>query len=617
MEETTPKKNRKWVIRTAVIFLIIMGLLVFFSQTIMNYSLPKVSAQYPGYGTIATSNKATGIIEAASKTDVKAFADRKIKEVFIYEYYEVMAGDVLMTLEPVTDMTAINDLKNQLEQIELDRHYASELPDDSPDYTSFEDAIDGAQTALDQANLDLTNAQNKTTIVSTAQTAKTAAKTAITSLTAEIDALSNTKADLEIELTDATTVLADAQAVVDGINEALATVQLKIDTKTNEKTALEAELATAQATLAAVQANVDATQEELDAAQADVDRITTAIADIQSGTDGIDEKTLEKADLEIQLTAAKAVLAAAQSEVDRITAEIKTADTKLTSKSASLVSEEAKLDAAETKLTESETYLTVTVAEKNLTKAKKTLQDAKDALSDQKKIDGVDSEKEDKAREDEDKLIAELETKIATIEEQNAINEIKAPVSGLPTGFSFAPGDTITKDQYLGTITDPQGGFKASFTFKATETQTMYIGMDLGVNQYTADRVTVTQIRPDPSDPSGSRIVTAAVEGEYLWAGSEIQVWFDDFNKQYECLVPNSAIHEDNEGKFVYVLKTKSSPLGERYTAMKVSVTILATDGKSSALEPAAIGGQYIITRSEKPLENGEQVRLENYQQEV
>lgn len=103
MEEAAPKKNRKWVIRTAVIFMIIMGLLVFFSQTIMNYSLPKVSAQYPGYGTIATSNKATGTIEAASKTDVKAFADRKIKEVFIYEYYEVMAGDVLMTLEPVTD----------------------------------------------------------------------------------------------------------------------------------------------------------------------------------------------------------------------------------------------------------------------------------------------------------------------------------------------------------------------------------------------------------------------------------------------------------------------------------------------------------------------------------
>lgn len=199
----------------------------------------------------------------------------------------------------------------------------------------------------------------------------------------------------------------------------------------------------------------------------------------------------------------------------------------------------------------------------------------------------------------------------------NAITEIRAPIGGLPTGFVFSPGDQLTKDQYLGTITDPQGGFKASFTFTAQEAQTIYVGMDFGVNQWMADRVTVSQIRPDPSNPSGSRIVTASILGEYLYAGSQIEIWFDDYSKQFECLVPNSAIYEDNEGKFVYVLKTKDSPLGKRYTAQKVSVTVLATDGKNSALDPSVIQGRSIITRSEKPLENGQQVRLDNNQQEV
>jgi hypothetical protein len=568
MEEAKPKKSRKWVIRTAIIFFVIMGLLVFFSQTIMNYSLPKVSAQTPGYGTIATSNRATGIIEAVSKTDVKAFANRTVKEVFIYEYYEVLAGDVLMTLEPVTDSTELDALKDQLEEIELNRYYNDKLPDNSPDYTSYEDAIDGAQTALDQANLDLTNAKNKSSIISTAKAAKTAANTAIISLSAEIDALSETKTDLEIELSDAQTVHAAAKSEVDRITAELAAVQSEIDSPDTDP-----------ADLAGLEA--------------------------------------EKAALEGELADANVVLATAKSEVDRITAELATADSKLASKSASLDSEQTKLEAAEAKLAESDLFLTVTVAEKNLTRAKKSLQDAKDALSDQKKIDGVESEKEKKAREDEDKLIKELETKIADLETLNAVTEIRAPIGGLPTGFTFSPGDQLTKDQYLGTITDPQGGYKASFTFTAAEAQMIYVGMDFGVNQWTADRVTVSQIRPDPSNPSGSRIVTASVVGEYLWAGSEIQVWFDDFNKQYECLVPNSAIYEDSQGKFVYVLKKKDSPLGERYTAMKVSVTILATDGKSSALDPSVIQGQYIITRSEKPLENGEQVRLEKYQQEV
>ena len=45
-------KRREWVKNAMIVFLTVMLLLTFFSNTIMNYSLPEVAAQYIQSGTI-------------------------------------------------------------------------------------------------------------------------------------------------------------------------------------------------------------------------------------------------------------------------------------------------------------------------------------------------------------------------------------------------------------------------------------------------------------------------------------------------------------------------------------------------------------------------------------
>ncbi|HOO61781.1 MAG TPA: hypothetical protein PKV44_05090, partial [Bacillota bacterium] len=85
MEKTKKKFNRKWVIVTLVIFLIVMGLLTFFSNTIMNYSLTKVSAQKPEYGSISTINKGSGTLQANTTVKVKAPGVREIDEITVYQ----------------------------------------------------------------------------------------------------------------------------------------------------------------------------------------------------------------------------------------------------------------------------------------------------------------------------------------------------------------------------------------------------------------------------------------------------------------------------------------------------------------------------------------------------
>ena len=45
-------KRRDWIKNVAIIFLTVMLVLTFFSNTIMNYSLPEVATQYVQRGTI-------------------------------------------------------------------------------------------------------------------------------------------------------------------------------------------------------------------------------------------------------------------------------------------------------------------------------------------------------------------------------------------------------------------------------------------------------------------------------------------------------------------------------------------------------------------------------------
>ena len=83
----------------------------------------------------------------------------------------------------------------------------------------------------------------------------------------------------------------------------------------------------------------------------------------------------------------------------------------------------------------------------------------------------------------------------------------------------------------------------------------------------------------------------------------------------YKCVVPASAVNEDNSGNFVYVIQGSSTPLGDKYTVKRVDVTVEAEDGAAKAIKGEGLDKYdvMIVIRSEKPLEDGQRVRLEDY----
>jgi len=535
MDESKYFKNRKWVIKAGIAFLVIMGLLTFFSNTIMNYSLPQVRAQYATQGSISESIKGTGTIAANKQTKIVSSDTRLVDQVNVYLGQEVFKGDILATLVPVTES---EELKQA--QLDLDALLKAKEQDDlnnsliDYDYTSYEDAIAAAQLNLDDANAVLVSAQGKDAAVSTAKTNVTAAQATVDTLTTELGTLNMDK-DL-------------------------------------------------------ITANISTYN----------DSLALAISGYGVGTP--------------EVTAAQALY-------DQEKAKLTAKELEITSKNASLNTAQTALTAAQTKLVAAEGISSVTDATKNATSAQKALDAAKKSLSDQKKRDSVAQQLADMSEEDRDKAMDAAQKKVDDLTALAANTTIVAPLDGIISSLNISAGSDTAKDMVLAVIDDKTAGFTVSIIVPNEQADQLQIGMSArNGEQYASpeDIAYISAIRVDSDNPTtNKKIIFSLVTGNdsdyyyfYFYSGMQLSLSVNNRSMQYPCMIPNSSIHEDGEGKFVYVLQQKSSPLGERYKAIRVGITVLATDGTNSAVDPAVLNNQSVITMSTKTLEDGKQVRL-------
>ncbi len=93
--------------------------------------------------------------------------------------------------------------------------------------------------------------------------------------------------------------------------------------------------------------------------------------------------------------------------------------------------------------------------------------------------------------------------------------------------------------------------------------------------------------------------------------GQTLNLLAGERETNYNLVVPNSAVREDSDGTFILVAKAKTTPLGNRYIASRIDVTVLARDNYNSAIDAGTdFGFEYVITTSTKPVDAGMQVRL-------
>ena len=200
--------------------------------------------------------------------------------------------------------------------------------------------------------------------------------------------------------------------------------------------------------------------------------------------------------------------------------------------------------------------------------------------------------------------------------QQNAVGaSIEAPISGTITSVTVKAGDEAQPDTALVTMQPEGKGYTMSFSVTNDQAKRLSVGdkADL-VNSWRYDDmdITLASIKPDTTDPGQKKLLTFDITGDSVTPGQTLNVSVGQKSANYDLIVPNSAIREDSNGKFILTVESKSSPLGNRYVATRVDVEVLASDDTQSAISGALYGYEFVITTSTQPVEAGKLVRLAN-----
>ncbi|MCH5341169.1 MAG: biotin/lipoyl-binding protein [Acetatifactor sp.] len=506
-------KRREWVKTAAIIFLSVMLVLTFFSNTIMNYSLPEVATQYVMSDSITAKIRGTGVVESGDPYYVEITESRKVASVAVRVGDEVQKGDVILYLED----SESEELKIAQQTLENAREALKDARD------RYNDAIlnPNISAADIQAANGNVSANTYRQQINDAQAALTAAQDALKPYSNKVAEISQKIKDFDTQLTWDRPRLDAAKSKLDAAKSAYQSVSGN-DAESKEKKAA------------------------LDKAQKEYDTINQTVSNLLS----------QKSALEVELYAAQKNEAAAAKAVSDADENLK--------------------------------------ALTNMLDNKKLLEDKLDDIANAQKA-------VEKAQAEVDKLT------------EKAIDAtVTADISGTITAVNVTAGKTATAGSAVAVIQPEGQGFTMSFSVTNEQARRLAVGdrAELVNSWWYYDvEVVLASIKPDPNNPGQNKLLTFNVSGSVV-AGQTFSVSVGQQSANYDLVVPNSAIREDNNGKFILIVESRSTPLGNRYSAARVDVEVLASDDTKSAISGALYGYEYVITTSTQPVDAGQLVRL-------
>ena len=365
-----------------------------------------------------------------------------------------------------------------------------------------------------------------------------------------------------------------ADTILNRLNQAVELAQ-------HEVNVLEGTLQNAQSTLADKKAAYDKATETAKQAEAELKRVENYESYEALGEE-IKELTAQKNDLEKKVKDAQTLIDSGSDE------GVRQIQTRINEKNRE-----------------------ITAQAKVVNNLGKQVADAKalaDGSSDTAKLNQQQYDIELKQIEDR---IAKQEKEITRLEKASVEPTLVSPVTGVIESISAVVGKMAEANTPLMTITVSEMGYTVKCTVTSEQAAKVKVGDEATLQwYYWGDMPTakVVSIKADASSQGKNKIITLSVTGE-VSPGTSLTFTLGNKNATYDCVVPNSAVREDSEGKFVLIVSAKSTPLGNRYTAKRVPVDVIASDETNSALS-GDVSGQYVITTSASPISDGMQVRL-------
>lgn len=674
MNENEGKKRREWVKNAAIIFLTIMLILTFFSNTIMNYSLPEVATQYVQSGSITARVRGTGNVEATDPYSVMVKDTRVISSVAVKQGDTVEKDQVLYYLED-KESDELKQAQAELADLELAymkglfgstvspevinkvasgntdsfSSYRTMVTDMQQRLQAAEDRVNECQKVVESITLENTISTNDAGVSTAAdELAEAQANTDLTNATASFEEYKSKKLaeldseikekqyqidDLKLLISEAQTATGNAGAgsanpspsgmpsVPASASETLFEQQRTLVVEKievirslggsipNDKTRpgwpwenevknwynslpwttsdaeIQKKYEAAYGEYRTAVDSMNATAETLreygsnNSQQSRLESLQNELRELQQARDEVSAITVNSNG---DVQDAKNRLEQAQRNIREITSANKqasaAASNRLANAEAALKNAQAVYELLKTEQTELAANIN---AELDLSKASKD--------------------------------IAAKKEEIEKLKENSTGATINAPVAGTVTNLAYAAGETTRPEEAAAVIQVEGKGYTMSISVTNEQAKKVQVGDTAELQNawyYDDVQVILSAIKPDPDNPAQNKLLVFNVTGESVQAGQALNISVGQRSQEYEFVVPNSAVREDNNGKFILIVESRSGPLNNRYIATRVDVEVLATDDTNTAISAALYGYEYVITTSTKPVEAGKQVRL-------
>lgn len=664
MNETQVKK-RGWIKNAAIVFLSIMLVLTFFSNTFMNRSLAEVSTKYVISGEITTKVRGSGTVTANENYEVSLAQSREVESVKVQVGDEVQEGDVLFVLsEGDSDELKAAEEALRSANIAYQRALinATEL-----DYAKEDRDIALAREELEAAQAELVGYSGGTMTLEQAKLNMGVYKVSMEAYQSDVEKYQNQLSNLGgggggdvsgqySAYQAAEQVLSEARrdfesklltqgakyesllgrVVTDRMNEAAGESGVNVKELSDYYTKLEYakfsqdsnEISAAQNALNTYVNSASEDEKKLNnqfvnnwQSQLSV-YMDAAVNGGYQGAGGADIKadgdgTPSEVTAYNELTAAGAALTTAQRERDAAYSAYIEAVGNDTSGEYNRINRllqdaQKDLDSATVAYENAKAiYDGISTASETVKVKERALEDLLFALEEQKKADDKAVQLEALSLQEQRYAIADAQERVNELKEETTEPEVKAKVSGIIGEINVTAGKTAEAGTTICTITVPDMGYGLSFSVTADQARKVRVGDEATISNYYGDdiKATLSSIKTDPKNPQTNRILNFDITGE-VEPGTTLNLSVGQKSAQYDTIVPNSAIRSDSNGDFVLVVTSKSSPLGNRYIATRVDVEKIISDDTNTAVSGGLNAYDYVITTSSKPIADKEMVRL-------
>ena len=572
-EEYDPRRKREIIKTILIIFLAALLVLLFFSNTIMNKSLPQITTERTTSGKLTERLRGSGMVLSNQSYSVTVDGNKIIDTINVKVGKEVEKGDVLMTVG-TGESEELNAAIEALETLELEYNKALLSPD--ADYSSENQAIKHAREDLAEAiskrddaidNQDNAEAEKSAYKENKSQlNSCTKLRTKLSAIISAIDMddYSTAPAEYTGELINLKSELDDAEKTYQE-KLSIYTAMLSGENNTEEETTVPTVVS----------------QETLSAAKTAMEEAETAR---NAAADAYDTKKDElRNEYSAQLTDT-------ESNIEYYTALIEEYESGMSGEGMSLEMLNEDVKAKQRALED-------LIAQLDKAQKDNAAQDKLESLN-------LTSMKNN---------IEKAKAKVEKLKKENETTEITAKHSGIVSSVNAKAGDETYPDMEIITIDISSEGYTVEITVDGEKTRKIKKGVEAEVlNNWSGNvQAVLTNIKNDTTPNSKSRILVFSVTGD-VESNTNLDLSIPLGSGNYDTIIPKSAVYTDNKGSFVLTVQSKNSPLGNRYYAQRVPVEVICSDEVSSAVNGSINYGDYVIIASSLPVKPGDQVRMKD-----